>query len=201
MFITPAYAQTGGMSDPFTGLLIPMLVMVLIFYFLVIRPQQQRAKSHREKVDKVRRGDTVITSGGFIGKVTKAADNSDEIEVELTDDMRVRVLKSTLLDVRGQGRAGQGTLLAATSRQTTSRKQIKRSQSRCCTSNAGKSLRSCWSALPASSSPCPTCSPSRRSRAGRRGCPIASSRSASTCAAAPISCSQWTPRSWKKTGC
>jgi preprotein translocase subunit YajC len=103
MFISPAYAQTGGASDPFTGLLIPMLVMILIFYFLVIRPQQQRAKSHRELVDKVRRGDTVITSGGFIGKVLKAADNSDEIEVELSESMRVRVLKSTLMDVRAKG--------------------------------------------------------------------------------------------------
>lgn len=103
MFITPAYAQTGGMSDPFMGLLVPMLVMALIFYFLVIRPQQQRAKMHREQVDKVRRGDTVITSGGFIGKVTKATDASDEIEVELNDAMRVRVLKSTLLDVRTRG--------------------------------------------------------------------------------------------------
>lgn len=103
MFISPAYAQTGGASDPLTGLLIPMLVMILIFYFLVIRPQQQRAKQHRELVDKVRRGDTVITSGGFIGKVTKAADNSDEIEVELSEAMRVRVLKSTLMDVRAKG--------------------------------------------------------------------------------------------------
>jgi preprotein translocase subunit YajC len=103
MFISPAYAQTGGASDPFTGLLIPMLVMILIFYFLVIRPQQQRSKAHRELVDKVRRGDTVITSGGFIGKVMKASDNSDEIEVELSETMRVRVLKSTLMDVRAKG--------------------------------------------------------------------------------------------------
>lgn len=103
MFITPAYAQSGGASDPFTGLLIPMLVMILIFYFLVIRPQQQRAKAHRETVEKVRRGDTVVTSGGFIGKVVKAADNSDEIEVELNEGMRLRVLKSTLMDVRSKG--------------------------------------------------------------------------------------------------
>lgn len=107
MFITPAYAQTGGASDAFTGLLVPMLVMILIFYFLVIRPQQQRAKMHRELIGKVRRGDTVITSGGFIGKVTKAADNSDEIEVELSDAMRVRVLKSTLMDVRSRGEAAK----------------------------------------------------------------------------------------------
>lgn len=102
MFITPAFAQTGGASDPFTGLLIPMLVMIAIFYFLVIRPQQQRAKQHRELVAKVRRGDTVVTSGGFIGKVTKASDTSDEIEVELNDAMKVRVVKSTLMDVRNK---------------------------------------------------------------------------------------------------
>jgi preprotein translocase subunit YajC len=103
MIISPAFAQTGGASDPFTGLLIPMLVMIVIFYFLVIRPQQQRTKAHRELVDKVRRGDTVITSGGFIGKVVKAADNSDEVEVELAENMRVRLLKSTLMDVRAKG--------------------------------------------------------------------------------------------------
>ena len=103
MIISPAFAQTGGASDPFTGLLIPMLVMIVIFYFLVIRPQQQRTKAHREVVDKVRRGDTVITSGGFIGKVIKAADNSDEVEVELAENMRVRLLKSTLMDVRAKG--------------------------------------------------------------------------------------------------
>ena len=109
MFISPAYAQAPGGSDPFTGLLIPMLAMVLIFYFLVIRPQQQRAKQHRELVNQVRRGDTVITSGGFIGKVTKATDGSDEIEVDLSDTMRVRVLKSTLIDVRGKGDVAKET--------------------------------------------------------------------------------------------
>ena len=109
MFITPAYAQMPGGSDPFTGLLIPMLAMVLIFYFLVIRPQQSRAKQHRDLVNQVRRGDTVITSGGFIGKVTKATDGSDEIEVDLSDTMRVRVLKSTLIDVRGKGDVAKET--------------------------------------------------------------------------------------------
>ena len=103
MFTSPALAQMGGARATLTGLLVPMLVMILIFYFLVIRPQQQRSKMHREQMDKVRRGDTVITSGGFIGKVTKASEASDEVEVELSDSMRVRVLKSTLMDVRGRG--------------------------------------------------------------------------------------------------
>ncbi len=104
MFISPAYAQTSSPGgEPFTGLLIPMLLMIAIFYFLVIRPQQQRSKAHRELVQKVRRGDTVVTSGGFVAKVTRAADNTDEIEVELADNMKVRVLKSTLMDVRAKG--------------------------------------------------------------------------------------------------
>jgi len=105
MFITPAYAQAAGGSDQFMGLLVPMLIMIVIFYFLVIRPQQQRAKAHRDLISQVRRGDTVITSGGFVGKVIKASDTSDEVEVELSDSMRVRVLKSTLMDVRGKGDA------------------------------------------------------------------------------------------------
>ncbi|HEX2843558.1 preprotein translocase subunit YajC [Hyphomicrobium sp.] len=103
MFISSAYAQSGSpMSDPFSGLLIPMLLMVLIFYFLVIRPQNQRQKQHKEMIERVRRGDTVVTSGGFIGKVSRVPENSDEIEVDLTDTMKVRVLKSTLLDVRSK---------------------------------------------------------------------------------------------------
>lgn len=103
MFITPALAQGSPAADPFTGLLIPMILMIVIFYFLVIRPQSQRAKEHRELINKVRRGDTVVTSGGFLGKVVKVTDGSDEIEVELSDTMRVRILKSTLLDVRAKG--------------------------------------------------------------------------------------------------
>lgn len=103
MFITPAMAQSGPGADPFTGLLIPMILMIVIFYFLVIRPQSQRAKDHRELINKVRRGDTVVTAGGFLGRVTKVTDGSDEIEVELSETMRVRILKSTLLDVRAKG--------------------------------------------------------------------------------------------------
>ncbi len=104
MFIDPAFAQGAPAgADPFTGLLIPMLLMILIFYFLVIRPQSQRATQHREMVDKVRRGDTVVTSGGMIGKVTRVSEGSDEIEVELSDTLRVRILRSTLMDVRAKG--------------------------------------------------------------------------------------------------
>lgn len=104
-FITPALAQAGAPAggDAITSLIVPMALMIAIFYFLIIRPQQSRAKAHREMMEKVRRGDTVVTSGGFVGRVTKVTDASDEIEVELSDTMRVRVLKSTLMDVRSKG--------------------------------------------------------------------------------------------------
>lgn len=102
MFITPAFAQSAG-GAPGLDLMIPILLMIVIFYFLIIRPQSQRSKQHREMVEKVRRGDTVVTSGGFIGKVTRVPDNSDEIEVELSETLRVRVLKGTLMDVRAKG--------------------------------------------------------------------------------------------------
>jgi len=104
-FITPAYAQSTGApgGDVLTSLVIPMMLMVAIFYFLIIRPQQSRAKQHREMIEKVRRGDTVVTSSGFVGRVTKVTDNSDEVEVELNEQLRVRVLKSTLIEVRSKG--------------------------------------------------------------------------------------------------
>ena len=103
MFISPAFAQgaPGGGSDIFVQL-IPILLMFVIFYFLLFRPQQQRAKQHREMVSNIRRGDTVITSGGIIGKVTKVKDEN-EIEVEIAENTRIRVIKSTVAEVRARG--------------------------------------------------------------------------------------------------
>lgn len=102
MFITPAYAA-GPAAGPDFSLLIMMMLMVGIFYFLLIRPQQQRAKQHQEMVSKIRRGDTVVTAGGFVGRVSKVPDNADDVEVELNDQMKIRVLKTTLIDVRSKG--------------------------------------------------------------------------------------------------
>jgi preprotein translocase subunit YajC len=104
MFVSPAFAQSAAPAmDPFGGLLIPMLLMLLIFYFFLIRPQSQRAKEHKARMEAVRRGDTVITSGGMVGRVTKVSDTSDEIEIELADNLKIRVIKSTLMDVRSKG--------------------------------------------------------------------------------------------------
>ena len=102
LFITPAYAQAPG-GDPLSSLLVPLALMLPIFYFLVIRPQQQRAKGHKEMVEKVRRGDTVVLGNGFIGKVTKVKDNESEIEVELNEQMRIRVTRGSVAEVRGKG--------------------------------------------------------------------------------------------------
>src|SRR6185312_50915 len=80
MFITPAFAQAaangGGQSSVLFSLL-PFVLIFVVMYFLVMRPQQQRAKAHREMVKNVRRGDTVITSGGLIGKVAKVVDDGE----------------------------------------------------------------------------------------------------------------------------
>lgn len=102
MFISPAYAQSAAGPAGDTSFLLMMLLVMGIFYFLLLRPQQQRAKEHRELVNRVRRGDTVVTSGGMIGKVTRVADNSDEVEVELSENFKIRVVKSTLMDVRSK---------------------------------------------------------------------------------------------------
>ena len=102
LFISPAYAQGAAPGAPDFSFFIMIMLMAAIFYFLLIRPQQQRHKQHQDMVSNVRRGDIVVTSGGFVGRVTKAMEASQDIEVELNDQMRVRVERSTLLDVRAK---------------------------------------------------------------------------------------------------
>lgn len=104
MWITPAYAQgaTGGSTDMLMGIL-PFVAIFVIMYFLILRPQQQRAKQHQELVKNVRRGDTVVTSGGLVGKVTKVLDTDDQIEVEIADGVRVRQVRSMVAEVRAKG--------------------------------------------------------------------------------------------------
>jgi preprotein translocase subunit YajC len=103
MFISEAFAQTAGAAGGtsiFTALL-PWIFIILIFYFLLIRPQQKRLKAHQAMVHAVKRGDTIVTSGGIVGKVTKVGDT--EVTVEVAENVRVQVVKSTLSDVRVKG--------------------------------------------------------------------------------------------------
>ena len=90
-----------NLNDLLVSTLVPLVLLFGIFYFLLIRPQQQRVKSHQQMVDAVRRGDTVVTAGGLIGKVAKVKDDG-EVMVEIADDVQVRVLKSTLTEVRSK---------------------------------------------------------------------------------------------------
>jgi preprotein translocase subunit YajC len=102
MFISPAYAQGAGGGSDFLIQLMPILLMFVIFYLLLLRPQQQRVKAHREMVSNLRRGDTVVTAGGIIGKVTRVKDDG-EIEVEIAENTRVRIMKGTVAEVRAKG--------------------------------------------------------------------------------------------------
>lgn len=93
-----ALAQDSAGGGGLLQSLIMFVPLILIFYFLLIRPQSQRQKKHREMIDAVKKGDTVVTAGGLIGKVTKVAET--EVTVELADGVRVRSLKGMLADVR-----------------------------------------------------------------------------------------------------
>lgn len=101
MFISTAYAQSapapaaGG--DPI-AMFLPLILIFVVFYFLMIRPQNKRMKEHRAMLEAVRRGDRVVTGGGIIGKVAKVMDNG-EVEVEIARDVRVKVLRSTIQTV------------------------------------------------------------------------------------------------------
>jgi len=98
--IVPAQAAGGG---DFILQLLPIILMIVIFYFLLFRPQQQRVAAHRQMVENIRRGDTIVTQGGLIGKVTRVKDGDAEIEVELNENNRVRVVRATIAEVRAKG--------------------------------------------------------------------------------------------------
>jgi preprotein translocase subunit YajC len=103
MFITPAFAQGApGLTEGLQGLM-PLLLMLPIFYFLLIKPQQDRMKKHREMVSNIRRGDTVVTAGGIVGKVVRVKDGDAEVEIEIAKDTIVKVIRGTISEVRVKG--------------------------------------------------------------------------------------------------
>ncbi len=106
MFITEAFAQTAGasslgMNDTIVQL-VPIVAMIAIVYFVLWRPQQRRAKEQRELVQAARRGDTVVTTGGLIGKISKAVDDN-EVELEVAPNVKVRLARSGIAEVRAKG--------------------------------------------------------------------------------------------------
>jgi preprotein translocase subunit YajC len=105
MFSSPAFAQATGASAGGAGslisLAIPWVLIIGIFYLLIWRPQQRQQKAHRARIEAAKKGDTVVTGGGLIGKVTKV--DGDEVEIELGPNVKVRALKGTLSEVRLPG--------------------------------------------------------------------------------------------------
>ena len=109
MFESPAFAQAtnggaaaGGMNAAsIFNMVFPLVLIFIIFYVLMIRPQQKRMKQHQDMLGAVKPRDTAVTTGGLIGKVTKVDDN--EVELEISQGVRVRVIKSMLSDVRPHG--------------------------------------------------------------------------------------------------
>jgi preprotein translocase subunit YajC len=104
--ITPAFAQGAGAAASGTDVILQVVPFVLIFvimYFLILRPQQRKAKQHQDMVRNVRRGDTVVTSGGILGRVSKVTDEASEIEVEIAEGVRVKVVRGMIAEVRAKG--------------------------------------------------------------------------------------------------
>ena len=101
MIINPAFAQASGGAGGLSSLL-PVLLIFVVFYFFLIRPQQKRAKEHREMVSQLRRGDKVITSGGLVGTVTKSVDDQETVEVEIAKDVKVNIMRTMIADKRSK---------------------------------------------------------------------------------------------------
>jgi preprotein translocase subunit YajC len=99
MLISPAYAQaTGGLDQSALVQFLPLVLIFVVFYFLLIRPQQKKQKDHRAMLEAVRRGDRVVTGGGILGTISKVV-SPEEVEIDLAPNVRVRVLRSTISSV------------------------------------------------------------------------------------------------------
>jgi preprotein translocase subunit YajC len=109
MFVSPAFAQglaAGPGGDMFSSIL-PLILIFAVFYFLLIRPQQKRAKEHKASLDAIRRGDKVVMGGGIIGTVTKVTSNT-ELMVEIAEGVRVRVQRAMVAGVVTKGQPAEG---------------------------------------------------------------------------------------------
>jgi preprotein translocase subunit YajC len=108
LFVTPAYAQAAGAAAAgpmdLSGILVqmaPILLLVVIFWLLIFRPQQKRAREQKAMLNAIRRGDTIVTTGGIVGKVTKAVDGED-LEVEIAQGVKIKLVRGMITDVRSK---------------------------------------------------------------------------------------------------
>src|SRR5215471_503536 len=107
MFISQAWAQGAGGGNDFLVQLFPLVLIFIVFYFLLIRPQQSKMKAQREMLAGVKRGDRIVTGGGIIGLVTKVI-SDNELQVELAEGVRVRIIKQTITDIVTRGESVRG---------------------------------------------------------------------------------------------
>ncbi|WP_413203628.1 preprotein translocase subunit YajC [Rhodospirillum sp. A1_3_36] len=100
MFISPAYAQAASPGGALGGLesFLPLILIFVIFYFLLIRPQQRRMKEHKAMLSNVRRGDKIVTNGGIVGTVVKVV-NETELSVEIAENIKVRVMRDMIANI------------------------------------------------------------------------------------------------------
>jgi preprotein translocase subunit YajC len=94
--ISPAYAQDAGGTAAIVMQMLPLVLIFVVFYFLLIRPQQKKMKDHREMLGQLKRGDRVVTAGGIVATITKVKDGSDEIEAEIAPNVKVTVVRGTI---------------------------------------------------------------------------------------------------------
>jgi len=107
MIISPAYAQAAGGTDGGFATLLPLVLIFVVFYFLLIRPQQKRAKNHRNMLAAVVRGDKVVTGGGIIGTVTKVV-NDEELAVEIAEGIKIKVQRGLIASVQSKSQPSAG---------------------------------------------------------------------------------------------
>lgn len=103
MFVSQAFAQgAGGTGGDLFAMIVPLILIMAVFWFLLIRPQQKKAKEHQELIQSIRRGDVVATAGGMIGKVARVVDDN-EVLLEVADNVRMRFQKQAISEVRAKG--------------------------------------------------------------------------------------------------
>ena len=113
MWISTAYAQSAGASSGYSDMitnLFPLVLIFVVFYFLLIRPQQSKLKEQKSMLSQIRRGDRIVTGGGLIGTVARVLPDEEQVEVDLAENVRVRVLRSTISSVLSKPTPVGGTV-------------------------------------------------------------------------------------------
>jgi preprotein translocase subunit YajC len=104
MFVSEALAQTAGTAAPSgplgdIGFFVPLILVFVVMWFFMIRPQQKKQKAHQAMIRAAKRGDRIVTSGGIVGTITKANDADNEVEVEIAKDVKIRVMRHAITDI------------------------------------------------------------------------------------------------------